>query len=126
MYENPTHNAEERGNAWEQIFAEFSESVTDWSGLEPYRRYAWQRQLHIYEVPFYYIEYGIAQLGAIAIWKKYRENKTAGLKGYLDALRLGYTATIPEIYNTAQIPFDFSKDYIAELMNFVKSELESL
>lgn len=126
MYENPTHNAEERGNAWEQIFAEFSESVTDWSGLEPYRRYAWQRQLHIYEVPFYYIEYGIAQLGAIAIWKKYRENKTAGLKGYLDALRLGYTATIPEIYNTAQIPFDFSKDYIAELMNFVKSELENL
>lgn len=126
MYENPTHNAEERGNAWEQIFAEFSEAVTDWSGLEPYRRYAWQRQLHIYEVPFYYIEYGIAQLGAIAIWKKYRENKTAGLKGYLDALRLGYTATIPEIYNTAQIPFDFSKDYIAELMNFVKSELESL
>jgi len=126
MYENPTHNAEERGNAWEQIFAEFSESVTDWSGLEPYRRYAWQRQLHIYEVPFYYIEYGIAQLGAIAIWKKYRENKTAGLKGYLDALRLGYTATIPEIYNTAQIPFDFSKDYIADLMNFVKSELESL
>ena len=126
MYENPTHNAEERGNAWEQIFAEFSESVTDWSGLEPYRRYAWQRQLHIYEVPFYYIEYGIAQLGAIAIWKKYRENKTAGLKGYLDALRLGYTATIPEIYTTAHIPFDFSKDYIAELMNFVKSELESL
>lgn len=126
MYENPTHNAEERGNAWEQIFAEFSESVTDWSGLEPYRRYAWQRQLHIYEVPFYYIEYGIAQLGAIAIWKKYRENKTAGLKGYLDALRLGYTATIPEIYNTAQIPFDFSKDYIVDLMNFVKSELESL
>lgn len=126
LYENPAHTAEMRTEAWDRIFLEFSEHVTDWEGLEKYRRYSWQRQLHIYEVPFYYIEYGIAQLGAIAVWKNYRENKTRGLEGYLNALKLGYTATIGDIYEAANIPFDFSRNYIADLIGFVRSELESL
>lgn len=126
LYENPSHNAADRAKTWDAIFQEFSESVTDWNGLEHFRQTAWQRQLHIYEVPFYYIEYGIAQLGAIAIWKNYRQDRQKGLEGYLNALRLGYTATIPEIYHAAGIPFDFSKEYIADLMGFVKTELESL
>jgi oligoendopeptidase F len=98
----------------------------DWAGLENLQKYLWQRQLHIYEVPFYYIEYGIAQLGAIGVWKNYRENPEKGLKGYLDALKMGYTAPITEIYQAANIPFDFSKNYITELMQFVQSELERL
>lgn len=126
MYENPSHSAEERAQAWEEIYLTFAENITDWSGLEEFRRYMWQRQLHIYEVPFYYIEYGIAQLGAIAVWKNYRENKSKGLAGYLDALRLGYTAPIGEIYAAANIPFDFSKDCIADLIGFVRKELESI
>jgi len=126
MYENPTHTADERTDAWVRIYKEFTDEVLDWSGLESFRKYLWQRQLHIYEVPFYYIEYGIAQLGAIGVWKNYRENPELGLKGYLEALKMGYTAPITDIYAAANIPFDFSKKYITELMQFVHNELERL
>ena len=126
MYENPEHTADQRTETWVKIYSEFTDHVMDWSGLEQFREYLWQRQLHIYEVPFYYIEYGIAQLGAIGVWKNYRENPQAGLKGYLDALKLGYTAPITEIYKAANIPFDFSQKNITELMNFVRAELEKL
>ena len=67
VYEHPQHTNEERIKAWKKIIDEFSSPVIDFSGLEEYRRYAWQRQLHLFEVPFYYIEYGIAQLGAIGL-----------------------------------------------------------
>lgn len=126
MYENPTHTAAERTAAWVDIYQQFTDRVMDWTDLEHFQKYLWQRQLHIYEVPFYYIEYGIAQLGAIGVWKNYRENPEKGLKGYLDALKLGYTVPITEIYQTANIPFDFSKNRITELMQFVQSELERL
>jgi len=126
MYENPNHSNEERSEKWVQIYSEFTDSVTDWDGLEKYRSFLWQRQLHIYEVPFYYIEYGFAQLGAIGVWKNYKENPEKGLSGYLEALKLGYTATIGEIYQTAGISFDFSNENIKSLMNFVRSELEQL
>ncbi|CAG5073748.1 hypothetical protein DYBT9623_04902 [Dyadobacter sp. CECT 9623] len=126
MYENPTHSAEERTAAWVRIYEEFTDSVMDWNGLENFKKYLWQRQLHIYEVPFYYIEYGIAQLGAIGVWKNYRQDPAAGLKGYLDALKLGYTAPIGEIYQAANVPFDFSEKNITELIRFVSDELEAL
>lgn len=126
MYTNPAHTIAERKREWVTIYNEFTDHVADWSGLEIYREYLWQRQLHIYEVPFYYIEYGIAQLGAIGVWKNYKENSKEGLKGYLDALKLGYTAPITEIYKAANIPFNFSKEHITELMAFVKQELERL
>lgn len=126
MYENPHHTPEQRTEAWVRIYEEFTDKVMDWSGLENFKKYLWQRQLHIYEVPFYYIEYGIAQLGAIGVWKNYRKDPAAGLKGYLDALKLGYTATIGEIYQAANIPFDFSERHIAELMQFVRDELAEL
>lgn len=126
MYENPNHSNEERSEKWVQIYSEFTDSVTNWEGLEEYRAFLWQRQLHIYEVPFYYIEYGFAQLGAIGVWKNYKENPEKGLSGYLEALKLGYTATIGEIYQTAGISFDFSNENIKSLMNFVRSELEQL
>lgn len=126
MYENPSHSPQERTDAWVRIYEEFTDNVVDWSGLEKFKAYLWQRQLHIYEVPFYYIEYGIAQLGAIGVWKNYRENPQAGLQGYMDALRLGYTAPIGKIYEAAHVPFDFSKVHITNLMNFVRSELNAL
>ena len=126
MYENPTHTEDERKSAWIQINAAFSDDVTDWAGFEHFKEYSWQRQLHIYEVPFYYIEYGMAQLGAISVWRNYKKDPKAGLDGYLAALKLGYTKTIKEIYEAAGIKFDFSKNYIAELMDFVKSELAAL
>ncbi|GAB3178039.1 M3 family oligoendopeptidase [Telluribacter humicola] len=126
MYEHPEHTPQQRTDAWVQIYKQFSDNVTDWSGLEKFCHYLWQRQLHIYEVPFYYIEYGIAQLGAIGVWKNYREDPEAGLQGYINALKLGYTAPIGEIYAAARIPFDFSKEHITDLMDFVRKELEQL
>jgi oligoendopeptidase F len=126
IYEHPEHTEEDRKLRWNEIFAEFADQVTDWTGQEKYRDYLWQKQLHLYEVPFYYIEYGFAQLGAVAIWKKYKENPRKGLDGYLSALKLGNTRSIPEIYKAAGIEFNFGKAYIAELIDFVKDELERL
>ena len=126
IYENPTHTIEERQAQWLKTVEQFSDSITDWKGFERFKRYTWQRQLHIYEVPFYYIEYGMAQLGAISVWRNYKYDPQKGLDSYLNALKLGYTTTIGKIYEAANVKFDFSKVYIAELMNFVKVELEKL
>jgi len=126
VYENPDHSQEERRVAWNKIFDQFSDNITDWAGLSENKNYLWQKQLHLFEVPFYYIEYGMAQLGAIAIWKNFKENKELGLNNYLNALKLGYTQTIPEIYASANIRFDFSPGYISELIGFVKQELKQL
>lgn len=126
IYENPYHTVEERKQAWNRIFDEFTDTVTDWSGLQKAKDFLWQKQLHLYEVPFYYVEYGMAQLGAIAVWRNYREDKSKGLQGYLNALKLGYTKGIPEVYAAANIKFDFSKEYIKELIQFVKAELAKI
>jgi oligoendopeptidase F len=126
IYENPTHTLEERKENWLRILTEFSTKSIDFSGLEPYRSYNWQRQLHLFEVPFYYIEYGIAQLGAIGMWKQYRENPTKALENYMHGLSLGGTQTLPDLYKSAGIDFDFSPEKISELMLFVKKELETL
>ena len=126
LYTNPDHTREERKENWMAILDEFSPSAVDRSGLEHYQEYLWHRQLHVFEVPFYYIEYGMAQLGAIAIWKQYRENPEQTIQNYRQALELGYTKPIREIYQTAGIAFDFSRDYVRELGGFVKEELNRL
>ena len=96
------------------------------SGHEHFREVGWHKQLHLFEVPFYYIEYGMAQLGAIAVWKNYRQNPEKALSDYLNALSLGHTAGIREVYQTAGISFDFSRNNIVELMAFVQSELDAI
>jgi oligoendopeptidase F len=123
LYENPTHTPEDRKREWNRIFDAFADTTTDWSGLQMAKDFLWQKQLHLYEVPFYYIEYGMAQLGAIAIWRNFRTDPKKALEGYQNALRLGYLRTIPEIYKAANIKFDFSREYIKELMAFVRKQL---
>lgn len=126
VYLHPEHSPEERTKAWMDILTSFSTSAIDYQGLEPYRQLAWQRQLHLFEVPFYYIEYGIAQLAAIGMWKQYRENPAAALKNYTDALALGGTLTLPELYKKAGLSFNFSPETIRDLMDMVRSELANL
>jgi oligoendopeptidase F len=126
IYTNPGHNAAERETAFKQIYSRFGAGFTDWEGLDASYGNLWQKQLHLFEVPFYYIEYAIAQLGAIAIYKNYKEDPAKALKQYLDALALGYTKPMNEIYETAGIKFDFSVDYVAELASFIKNELAKL
>lgn len=126
VYEHPEHTVEERTASWVAIMDEFSPGNVDWSGHENYRASNWQRQLHLFEVPFYYIEYGIAQLGAIAMWKQYKENPGQALDNYMKALSLGYTKTLRELYTAAGIRFDFSPAYVKELAGFVQGEIEQL
>ncbi len=125
-YENPDHTEEERLANWFSIANEFSSPVIDFSGLDDYRRFGWQRQLHLFEVPFYYIEYGIAQLGAIGLWQQYKQNPEAAINNYIKALQLGGTKTLPELFTAAGLKFDLSPAHIRELMLFVKEELDGL
>ncbi len=124
IYEHPIHSNEERTTEWNKILTEFSDTVVDYSGLENFRSNLWQKQLHLFEVPFYYIEYGIAQLGAIGMWKQFKLNKEEALNNYCNALSLGGTKTLPQLFETAGLKFDFSPNTIKELMDFVKQEMQ--
>ncbi len=126
LYTNPGHSHEERKKAWVDVHNEFSAPVIDWNETNSAFDFAWQKQLHLYQVPFYYIEYGMAQLGAIAIWRNYNRAPETTLQQYFDALRLGYTAPIGKIYETAGIRFDFSRPYVKELSEFLSSSLSKL
>jgi oligoendopeptidase F len=124
IYTHPSHTQEERAQAWLEIYREFGEGFSNWDELADAETYLWHKQLHIFEVPFYYIEYGFAQLGAIAVWKNYLADRTEGIAHYLAALKLGYTRSIPEIYQVAGIKFDFGKEYIQALINFLRQEVK--
>ncbi|MDU0371631.1 M3 family oligoendopeptidase [Hymenobacter endophyticus] len=126
IYENPTHTEPERHARWVALFDEFNQRTVSWQGLEHIKPYLWQKQLHLYEVPFYYIEYAMAQLGAIAVWRNFRQNPEAALQGYQRALALGYTVPIGEIYAAAGIRFDFSTEYLRTLADFVREEMAAL
>lgn len=126
LYTHPGHTSAQRNEAWVNCHQRFSGNTVDWSGLDDFRENIWQKQLHIYEVPFYYIEYGFAQLGAIAMWKNYQQDPSGTIRKYIDALKMGYTASIGEIYERAGIRFDFSEDYVRELSDFVRDEWKKL
>jgi len=126
LYLNPDHTHAMRRETWISYSKEFESKAIDFSGLEENRAYGWHRQLHIFEVPFYYIEYGFAQLGAIALWRNYKRDPVKAIQQYREALSLGYTKTIVELYETAGIRFEFSTEYVKELVGFVKSEIAKL
>jgi oligoendopeptidase F len=126
LYTNPGHTVEQRTQAWLNMHQTYSGNVLNWGGLEQYRANLWQKQLHLFEVPFYYIEYGIAQLGALQMWRNYKANPEATLNQYMAALALGGTRTLPELYATAGIQFDFSDATIQQLSEFVRQEIEQL
>lgn len=126
LYMNPGHTVAQREQAWLDIEKRFGCKLVDYSGYEDFLANKWQKQLHIFEIPLYYIEYGFAQLGAISIWKHFTENPAQTIANYKKALSLGYSRSIPEIYEAAGIKFCFTEEYIAELMKFVKEEMKKL
>jgi oligoendopeptidase F len=126
IYENATHTENQRTEKWVQLCNEYGTGLTDWTGFEFMQANSWQRQLHLFEVPFYYIEYGIAQLGALAIWKNSITDFKGTIENYKKALSFGYTKTLPDLYKAAGIKFDLSETYLAELVEFVKLELKQL
>ncbi len=126
IYTNPDHTVTQRDVAWKKIHTQFIGNVIDFDGQETQFLHTWQKQLHLYQVPFYYIEYGMAQLGAIAMWKSYKNDSEKTIVNYKKALSLGYTKSIGDVYASAGIRFDFSSDYIRELADFVRDELNLL
>lgn len=124
IYTNPNHTVAEREATWNDLYTRFSSKEIDWSNYQQFKTIVWQKQLHLFEVPFYYIEYGIAQLGAIAMYKNYLDNKSQTITNYKNALSLGYTKTIPKMYQTAGVSFDFSTEYVQALVDFVSSKID--
>jgi oligoendopeptidase F len=114
-----------RDRAWLAIRSRFETGV-DWRGLEPERVARWYRQLHIFLYPFYYIEYGIAQVGALQVWRNARKDPAAAAAAYRRFLELGATRPLPELYRTAGAEFSFDRDLLADLVGLVEQELEDL
>ena len=126
IYLNPESSLEERNCKFSEIAKQFVYSFVDWTGYEEDLKHRWKAQLHIYEVPFYYIEYAIAQLGALQVWRQYKLNPKKAIENYKKALSLGCSVPLGEVYKAAGISFDFSEKMIKELMEFTWNELEKL
>lgn len=124
IYENPTHSHQEREDTWKDIFVRFHPKNVAWTDYE--LSLLWQRQLHLFVYPFYYIEYAIAQLGALGVWRNYQQNPEKALDDYEYGLGLGGTKALPELFEATGIPFDFSERYIKEMSDFVSKQIELL
>lgn len=124
IYEHPGHNVKERRQSWLAIYRRFGGNCLDWQGLEEIEAFLWHRQLHIFEVPFYYIEYGIAQLGALQLWCNAQKDKNEALTCYKNALSLGGSRPLQELFKAAGIRFDFSLETIELLIAAVQGQLK--
>jgi oligoendopeptidase F len=125
IYTHPGHTRDERKNYWLSLMDRFG-GIEDWTGFEQARASVWHRQLHIFEIPFYYVEYGIAQLGALQLWQASRRDLPATLDHYLKGLSLGGSRPLPELFQTSGLAFDFTDKTIAPLMRNVKEALAEL
>ena len=125
LYEYPEHTAEDRSDIWDEIMSRYDAGV-DYSGLEAVRRNLWQKQLHLFECPFYYIEYGIAQLGALQVWANFKKEGPAAIDKLFKAESLGYSVPIPEMFRTAGIKFDFTPKTIEPLVQTVWDEMSKM
>jgi len=125
IYAHPTHDRAQRTARWLELDEAFGAAV-DWSGFEENRQSYWQRQLHLFVHPFYYIEYGIAQLGALQLWLRFKQDRGEALQGYRSALALGGSRPLPELFEAAGARFDFSAETIGPLVEAVQLELQEL
>lgn len=126
IYTNPTHTREERTEQWLSLGKRFGTGLMDWTDYEDQRDYSWHKQLHLFEVPFYYIEYGFSQLGALGVWKNSLQNERTAIEQYKAGLALGYTKDIKSIYNEAGVSFDFSAGTIKKLAELILNQLEKV
>ena len=125
IYTHPNHTRAERTAAWLALMDRFGGDV-DWSGFEEARANLWHRQLHIFLHPFYYVEYGIAQLGALQVWANSKRNKVEALRNYQRALGLGNSRPLPELFSAAGCQFSFNRATVQPLVRLVKDELSKL
>jgi oligoendopeptidase F len=125
IYTHPQHTREERSAQWVALMDRFG-GKEDYSGFEKCRAQMWHRQLHIFEIPFYYVEYGIAQLGALQLWQHARRSLPEAVDHYLRGLALGGSRPLPDLFAEAGLAFDFTDKTIAPLMGSVKESLLEL
>ena len=125
IYTNPEHSRTERHEKWLELGERFG-SILDWSGFENWRRVGWQKQLHLFSYPFYYIEYGIAQLGALQMWLQYRENPEVALTNYANAMKLGGSRPLPHLFEAGEMSFDLGRSTVKELIDAVRDKLSKL
>jgi len=125
IYTHPDRTRAERKAAYEKLMDRFGGAV-DWSGLEEARAYSWHRQLHIFLYPFYYVEYGIAQLGALQVWANSKRDKVKALADYQRALALGASRPLPELFAAAGCKFQFDEATINPLIQLARGELGKL
>jgi oligoendopeptidase F len=125
IYTHPGHTRAARAVAWLELMDRFGGDV-DWTGYDKSRAYLWHRQLHIFLHPFYYIEYGIAQLGALQVWANSKRDKAKALNEYKSSLALGGSKPLPELFKAAGSPFDFSAKTIKPLVDLTRNELAKL
>jgi len=125
LYTNPKHTHEQRRQMWRQLDERFGHRI-DWTDFEGHLDRSWQRQLHLFGVPFYYIEYGIAQIGALQMWVNYRRNAAEAVWKYQAGLALGGSRPLRELWSTAGLAFDFGADRLSGLMREIESELKAL
>jgi oligoendopeptidase F len=126
MYENRGHSRQERARKWVEIDERFGSQMADWSGLEEEHAYMWHRQLHIFQVPFYYIEYGIAQIGALQLWVQSKKDFRGAVENYRKALKLGGSRPLPQLFAAAGLKFDLSEEVLGPLMEEIDNELANM
>lgn len=125
VYTHPDHTRSERRAAWQALMDRYGGDV-DWSGHESARANLWHKQLHIFLYPFYYVEYGIAQLGALQVWANSRRDPVRALADYKAGLALGGSRPLPELFSQAGCRFDFSRETLKPLTELVRTELALL
>jgi len=125
IYTHPGHSVAGRQAAWLRLMDRFGGNI-DWTGLEPVRANRWQRQLHLFLHPFYYVEYGIAQLGALQVWANSKKDPKRALADYRAGLALGGSRPLPQLFAAAGCRFDFSRETLKPLLELVQEELATL
>ncbi len=125
IYANPGHSREERAEVWLSIRDKFGSDM-DWTGHTDFRELSWQQQGHLFGVPFYYIEYGIAQLGSLQLWKTQMGDPQKALDDYANAMSLGNTRTLPELFSAADLELGFNESHFMSLMGTVETALSEL
>lgn len=123
IYTHPQHSREERRAEWARLLVRFAPEV-DFGGCQGVADYLWHRQLHLFQVPFYYIEYGIAQMGALQVWLRARTDRPAAIRRYREALALGGSAPLPALFQAAGAEFDFSAHVLGPLMAALAEALD--
>jgi oligoendopeptidase F len=125
VYTHTDASIEDRKDEWARLTRRFSPHV-DWDGLEQYDRHSWHRKLHFFEVPFYYVEYGIAQLGALQVWMNSRKDYAHAVALYRNGLALGGSRPLPELFEAAGLKFDFSEKTLRPLIETLMEEIDRL